>query len=293
MNNIPFNPKKLSKEYSLGRPENISKFKKNSQNSLFYMKTTKGEYTIKEYNRKDSESVDNILDFQDSLKQNNFPVFSAYKNQNKDFLFFVGQKVYSVFDYVHGNIMSSLDKEKIKEMGHTLGDFHDLAEKIKTKKRLPSANPIENIYKKIKQTNQEHFIKKFENFYELLEEPSSEKQTIHGDMHHAQFLFNKRKLICMGDFDDISKGNFLEDIGSYKFWLNSWFGEEYKPFFKEFLNSYEKTRPLKESLSEIEMFSKKRSLSHFGKDIIRYSKNKIPLEKLTKDEKMLEREFSN
>jgi len=40
------------------------------------------------------------------------------------------------------------------------------------------------------------------------------------------------------------------------------------------------------------MFSKKRSLSHFGKDIIRYSKNKIPLEKIAKDEKMLEREFS-
>lgn len=232
------NDTNISNDYILSLLEDNFKFSKkelgenlgglNSFN--IELSTDKGDFIIKRFRFNDENKVAQIEAFLDEI-ESKVPLALPLKNMHGKQHFINNKSIYCLLKKINGKILhqESLSKESLKSAGTLLANFHFASEAFTDtpfKKHTPLKKVISNsdelkriidknpISKDIDNLTNQLISKKISLLKKIPKlQPPSPMQTIHGDFHNENIIFNKdNSIAALLDFEEIHRGNKTYDI---------------------------------------------------------------------------------
>jgi homoserine kinase type II len=218
----------LSRFFDLGRFLSYKKLKKGFANSLYHIKTSKGDYVFKIAIRNNPDKVQYEIDLLTGIR--GLPVPQPIKTKNGKYLFdFKGHKTF-IYTFLPGREEKKFTKRMLFEVGEFLGklhlqtdgfaspvertDFYSISAK-KLRRVIEESRRIKNA----KVRRAVLYLEKNALGYKL---PAGlPKGAMHIDMKPENVLFAKGRLTGVVDFDNSYIGPLVFDLADTLMWFCS------------------------------------------------------------------------
>lgn len=205
------------------RPEGSCQQLNSLENRVYDIKLEDNSNIIVKYYRPGRWNYDQIIEehkFVSLLLQDEIPVCAPLKKNSKT-LFSLDSLYYAVWDRTGGRQLDEFSDDTLKMMGRLIGRIHQSGKKIEYNQR-PLMNCkyfTEQTLLQISKNNEtvssikDEYIAIVNDFIKLYKNRSEGVpiQTIHGDCHIGNLLFNGDKLFFL-DFDDTVTGPIVQDL---------------------------------------------------------------------------------
>ncbi len=218
--------RQIFRQYDLGLVEKFSYFPLGVEHTNLFVRTGRGRYVLRIYERGSRGFINFELKLLEKLKQHRFP--SAYPLQTrsgKKLVFFAGKPAV-VFPYVPGVHVRKPNLRQIGQIGSVLGKLHSLTRTFRPKeskfrydaevatiRKLAGALIKEGKKGKIKNIGLvERIIK--EEFPRFVFPSNLPKGILHADLFEDNVKFYRGKIEGVLDFDDSFRGRLIDDLGT-------------------------------------------------------------------------------
>lgn len=236
----------IIKNYNIGSLKN-QRLIYNFWNEVYKIKTTKGDYILKELKHTTIKMVKQEAEIHRTLGRK-VPIQKVILTNNGKQTIKIDNKNYVIKEYFEGKTIDDGRKQKIeiiKQIGRYLALIH------KTKFNFPLKNKnlikkIQDFYSKIDKNSREYYVSsKVLNYLknEGFEKAKFPKGLIHIDLHGGNYIIKDNKIQAVLDFDEAGLEAYIFDIGLciYDFAM---FKDLNKKRMNIFIRSYEKIRKL-------------------------------------------------
>ncbi len=244
--------KEAIKDYNLGELISIKKLKRRLEDlqPSFILKTTKGKYFLKQY-WEINENIEKGVEFNLFLQQKKYPCNKIILDKNKKLITKYQKYNFSIFEFMSYKEKYNLTKKEIYEYGKGLARLHSFSKNMKNLKENHSPKDYYNEFKKgliltkkaprkIKETYKKISLEYEKSVNKIRELP---RGICHVEYTPQHTRYSKGKLTAVIDWDLISKGYFLYDIGTAVSVYAKYNKIEFDKI-KTFLNGYESIRKL-------------------------------------------------
>jgi len=203
------------------------------------------------------EEINAELELLDYLKNNNFPVLCALKDETGNRIVSWDNHNGYIREFSKGKEILKPTSEQIGKFGEALGRFHFLTENFRTKNKRTHIFNLDMIRKHFSENRQiiadsrfpqkELFIREFETNISKLNFPDNlPSGMIHEDLGRRHVLWIENQISAIIDFDRSYYGFLLLDLGQT---CRGWcFIDDWKKWnmenFKELIRGYQKIRRL-------------------------------------------------
>jgi len=300
---------KILKNYSIGRYRSHKHLPWALMNTVYGLKTTKGKFILKIFEKANSEFIKNQIQIIDFLYKKKIPVARISKLENGKELLIYNKKKIIIQKFIKGKAKKNYNVSTLKNVAKKFGKMSKNLLKLKILDRSEwEKNHQFDLIKKFSKNktfdlkNEAKLLLKELN---KLDKKKLRKSFIHGDFHGVNLLIQNNKLKAIIDFDDAHKDYLAYEIAVFiidpLIREKSFDKKLARIFFKEYQNQL---KIKKEEKKAIYLFIKHRLLGiiincqkqieihpdkkkHLLKDIIRFSLkykifNKISLEEFLK-----------
>lgn len=252
--------KDILKDYSFEEVYKIAEISEGILNTNYFIEGDKGKFIFRilEGKRDYKEEVKE-LEFLEYLNSNGFPCPVAIKNNSGDNYTFIDGKMASVFTFINGEKVNSINENNLKEIGEKLGRMHNLLKErdIKRNRKID----MEYFYDIISKADLKGILKENYDFvmgyYERAAKVDYSKLPfgiIHNDIFPDNVFMKDGEISGIIDFNDCLRGPLILDLAIIiSFWIrNRGFSlEKEKQLTKVFLEAYETQRNISEEEMEL------------------------------------------
>ena len=247
--------KNILKNYSFKKVDRIEEISEGILNTNYFIEGDKGKFIFRilEGERDYTEEVKE-LEFLEYLNLNGFPCPTAIKNDSGDNYTFIDGKMTSVFTFIEGEKVKSINENNMKEIGQKLGKMHTLLKDrdIKRNRKID----MQYFYDIISKADLREILKDDYDFIMKYYERASKIDysnlpfgIIHNDIFPDNVFMQNGEISGIIDFNDCLRGPLILDLAIViSFWIrNRGFSEEVENQLTEvFLNAYETERKITE-----------------------------------------------
>lgn len=218
----------LAKHFNLGTLLSYQRLERGYANSLYHVKTTKGDFVVKIAVRHNSEKINYEIKLLNSLQD--LPVPKLLKTKgNKDFFDYRGHKTL-VYPFLPGEEKKKFTKSMLFEVGNFLGKLHLQTEGfVSPVKRIDyyevSPARIKRVAKEshnqkdVKIKGALQYVK--ENALKYVLPASLPSGAMHIDLKPENTLFIGERLTGVVDFDNSYNGPLIFDLADTLMWFCS------------------------------------------------------------------------
>lgn len=241
----------LQKYFELGKLLSFEKLKKGLANNLYYLKTTKGEFTLKVAIRHNSKKINYEIDLLNALK--NLPTPKPLKTKTGKYLSDFKQHKTFLYTFLMGNEKQEFNTRMLTQIGEFLGKLHLQTENFTSSiKRTEFYSVSKKILERVWQENNQSKNKKVREAILYLKNNALKYQlpnnlptgAMHMDVKPENTLFVKSKLSGVVDFDNAYNGPLIFDLADTVIWFSSKEGRFNKKRARIILRGYQKVRKL-------------------------------------------------
>lgn len=197
------------------------------------------------------------LEIIEHLLKNKFPVFKPVASKNGKFLISWKNHNGYIRKFLKGESKINPNLRDIENFGRTLGAFHILMERFKTKNKRTHVWDLKKTKKHFSENqkiilrsnfkNKKKFVEKFKKKINSLNFPENlPSGTIHEDLGKRHIIWKNSRIAGFIDFDRSYYGKLILDLGqACRGWcfVNNWKKWSNKNF-KALINGYEKKRKM-------------------------------------------------
>ncbi len=264
--------KLLEKTLGIGRILSIQQFNTGFQNIIYKVKSTKGTYCLRIYQRREKNHIEFEIKVLNKLKGLPVPSLQKVKGQ---FMFKIGNKWAIMYKFIEGKHLKRFTTKQLEECASTLAKMHKRLHGLSWNKPMfqiyrLSDNEIRK-YAKVSKNAKLKYLKFLPSITKQLRANKLNKKlargALHVDISARNILFHKAKISAILDFDNSHPGPLILDLGK----LIMFFASENRKFNKNkamiLINAYNKTRKLsKLELLELDKAIRFAFLSHIFMD---------------------------
>ena len=199
--------------YSIGQYVSYKHIPKAFENTVYFVKTTKGKFVLKVFEQTKEKDVRNQTKMQEYLAENGNPVPRIIKNNKDKNIYYFKNKLIQIQEFADGKRVT-LNDGLIQQYGKTISKIDFDLKKIKMQDFYPWGKEFEfkkmKIYsgKKINLMN-EHT--KLLKQIRQLNRSKLRKSVVHGDLNLDNTLIYKNKINAIIDFGDSHTGFLITD----------------------------------------------------------------------------------
>jgi Ser/Thr protein kinase RdoA (MazF antagonist) len=209
-NKIDF--EKILSNYSFGELVSYKHLPLALENTVFKIKTTKNNYILKIFGKKDFKTIKQQTIIQEHLQKNN-PIPKIILNNSKKSISFYNNNYIQIQEFVKGKRVK-LNNSLIKDFGKTIGNIDNDLKKLRIKNFFPFGKEFE--FKKMKTVSNEKMNlakehKKLLSELKKLDKKKLSKSIVHGDINLDNSLIYKNKINAIIDFGDSHTGYLITD----------------------------------------------------------------------------------
>ncbi len=252
--------KNILKSYSFKKVDRIEEISEGILNTNYFIKGDRGKFIFRilEGDRDYTEEAKE-LEFLEYLNSNGFPCPIAIKNISGENYTFIDGKMASVFTFINGEKVESIDENNMKEIGQKLGKMHNLLKNrdIKRNRKID----MQYFYNIISKADLKGILKDDYDFimgyYERASNVDYSKLPfgiIHNDIFPDNVFMKDGEISGIIDFNDCLRGPLVLDLAIViSFWIrNRGFSEEVEnKLTKIFLKAYETERKITKEEMEL------------------------------------------
>jgi homoserine kinase type II len=205
--------KEILLNYSIGQYISSKHLTKALENTVYYLKTTKGEFILKVFEQIKIETIVFQTKVQKYLEKTNNPVPKIIlSKEHKDILYF-GKKPIQIQKFAKGKRVR-LDNNLIKDYGKVIGKISFDLSKLDLDGVFPWGKDFEFKKMKIypgKQINLKNEHNKYLSQLKKLDRKKLSRSIVHGDLNLDNTLVYKNKINAIIDFGDTHNGFLVTD----------------------------------------------------------------------------------
>jgi homoserine kinase type II len=245
--------KNILKNYSFKEVNRIEEISEGILNTNYFIEGDKGKFIFRilEGERDYTEEVKE-LEFLEYLNSNGFPCPIAIKNISGENYTFIDGKMASVFTFIEGEKVHSINENNLKEIGQKLGRMHNLLKDrdIKRNRKID----MQYFYDIISKADLKGILKDDYDFIMKYYERASKVDysnlpfgIIHNDIFPDNVFMKDGEISGIIDFNDCLRGPLILDLAIViSFWIrNRGISEEVEnQMTKIFLDAYESERKI-------------------------------------------------
>ncbi|WP_372714408.1 homoserine kinase [Ilyobacter sp.] len=245
--------KNILKDYSFKEVNRIEEISEGILNTNYFIEGDKGKFIFRilEGERDYTEEVKE-LEFLEYLNSNGFPCPIAIKNVSGENYTFIDGKMASVFTFIEGEKVHSINENNLKEIGQKLGRMHNLLKDrdIKRNRKID----MQYFYDIISKADLKGILKEDYDFIMKYYERASKVDysnlpfgIIHNDIFPDNVFMKDGEISGIIDFNDCLRGPLILDLAIViSFWIrNRGISEEVEnQMTKIFLDAYESERKI-------------------------------------------------
>ncbi len=245
--------KNILKNYSFKEVNRIEEISEGILNTNYFIEGDKGKFIFRilEGERDYTEEVKE-LGFLEYLNSNGFPCPIAIKNVSGENYTFIDGKMASVFTFIEGEKVHSINENNLKEIGQKLGRMHNLLKDrdIKRNRKID----MQYFYDIISKADLKGILKDDYDFIMKYYERASKVDysnlpfgIIHNDIFPDNVFMKDGEISGIIDFNDCLRGPLILDLAIViSFWIrNRGISEEVEnQMTKIFLDAYESERKI-------------------------------------------------
>ncbi|WP_321328234.1 homoserine kinase [uncultured Ilyobacter sp.] len=252
--------KNILKNYSFKKVDRIEEISEGILNTNYFIEGDKGKFIFRilEGERDYTEEAKE-LEFLEYLNSNGFPCPTAIKNVSGENYEFIDGKMASVFTFIEGEKVKSINENNMKEIGRKLGKMHTLLkDRDITRNRKIDMQYFYDIISKsdlkgILKDDYDFIIKYYERASKV-DYSNLPFGIIHNDIFPDNVFMQGGEISGIIDFNDCLRGPLILDLAIViSFWIrNRGFSDEVEnQLTKVFLNAYETERKITKEEMEL------------------------------------------
>ncbi|WP_319205152.1 homoserine kinase [uncultured Ilyobacter sp.] len=252
--------KNILKNYSFKKVDRIEEISEGILNTNYFIEGDKGKFIFRilEGERDYTEEAKE-LEFLEYLNSNGFPCPTAIKNVSGENYEFIDGKMASVFTFIEGEKVKSINENNMKEIGRKLGKMHTLLkDRDITRNRKIDMQYFYDIISKsdlkgILKDDYDFIIKYYERASKV-DYSNLPFGIIHNDIFPDNVFMQGGEISGIIDFNDCLRGPLILDLAIViSFWIrNRGFSDEVENrLTKVFLNAYETERKITKEEMEL------------------------------------------
>jgi len=202
---------KILEKYSIGKLLSYKKLPKALENTVYYFKTSKGEFVLKLFERS-TKTVENQTMVQEHLQKNN-PIPKIIRTKNNKSISFYEKKPVQIQEFAKGKRVR-LNNKLIKDYGKIIGQIDLDLKKLEIRNFFPWGKEFEFKKTKLCSNKKIDLEKEQEKILKELKKINKKKITrtiVHGDLNLDNSLIHKNKINAIIDFGDSHTGFLITD----------------------------------------------------------------------------------
>lgn len=238
---------KILENYSIGHYKSHKKLWWSIKNTLYLLKTNKGEFIVKIYEYSEGKDIEWILKIMEKLRTKNIPLSKIFKTNKKKLIFNL-HKPLVIQKYINGKEIKKEGRHFVIEFAKTLGKIDKELMKVKITKKHTwekfDSTFKPTFYRSGKIIEDFNFDKSekelLREFNKKVKKSNLRKSVIHGDFQLNNLIVKNGKIKAVIDWDDMHEAFIVDEVAIAINHLFFTFGKVDKKYIPNFFKEYEK-----------------------------------------------------